>query len=387
MKWGVFWKAGLILTAVMLRAGPVRAETEVRFQGELRTWLTVESEPSEDRELALRYLPQLDLVMPLSEILTLDGQAMGNLYAGGLQPADGDTETRHEAKSYRFWLRGYTDQAGLRLGLQEISFGPGKLLRSLRWFDQKDSRDLTAFTEGVNAALFRYYFLNNANIWAWSMSGNDERMGLSLLRTADQAIERGGRIQLPLGSGELGISAHSRRAELYSYPGSPGSLSRELQEDRFGIDLFWDLGIGLYLETTYLDLEKNGIIPESQRFLTTGCDYTFDVGDGLGVVLEVMSVDLRYRDDSLPGDTVWALAGSGQISLNLLDQLQMMVFHRGETEATTLQVSWQRTTDDWILSLIGFTSRVDHDAAGTTLFSNAASTGQEGIRLLLQLNH
>lgn len=357
------------------------------FRGEAALWSVAEDEPSDKRELGYRYLPELNLSLPLSDGLLLDGMIMGNL-SGTAYTIDGsDSETTHKEKPYRLWARLSTDQAGIRLGLQEISFGPGKILRSLRWFDQKDSRDPTGFTDGVNALLFRYYFESNANVWAWSMAGNQDPMGISLLNTVDNSYEYGGRVQIPAGSAEIGVSLHRRQAEPFAYPGVPTPDADGLQENRIGFDLTWDLGIGLYLESTYLELEENGFIPESQLFFTLGCDYTFDIGNGLGSIVELMGVDLRYNNQEMRDGTVWLLAVSEQISLNLLDQVGVLALRNFDTDITTLQASWARTTDNWVFTLLAYASDTGSGETESSPFSFSSNSGQQGIRLLVQFNH
>jgi len=384
-------RTAITIFVIVLACGliPVKralAEPEIGFQGEVTGWAAFEDNSQSRGEMGFRYLPELNLSMHLSDELMLDGQATANLY-GTYQKTEGTAaEADHVEKIHRFWARIYTDQAGIRLGRQEISFGPGKILRSLKWFDQKDSRDPTGFTDGVDALLFRYYFEDNANLWIWSMTGNDEPPGISILNTADNTWETGGRVQIPVGSAELGLSVHQRQVDRIS---SLVPLTKQLQENRIGFDLAWDLGVGLYLETSYLQLEKNPLIPENQLFLTLGCDYTFDIADGLSSIVEVMGVDLQSDSNDSVNGTLWLAAVSEQISLNLLDQLQIMVFRNFESGITTLQTSWQRTTDDWILNLMLYTSHTDSDSEieTTDRYSFYNTTGQNGIRLLFQINH
>jgi len=383
---------GTILTIVLLLVclkpnQGTSTDMDWSFQGEAALWSAAEDTPTDRRELGYRYLPELNLSLPLSDGLQLDGMIMGNLSGTAYSVNGSDSDTTHEEKPYRLWARLSSDQAGVRLGLQEISFGPGKILRSLRWFDQKDSRDPTGFTDGVNALLFRYYFESNANIWAWTMTGNEDPMGISLLNTVENSHEQGARVQLATGSAEIGLSLHHRQAEPYAYPGVPAPASDELQENRIGFDLTWDLGIGLYLESTYLELEENGFIPESQLFLTLGCDYTFDIGNGLGSIVEVMGVDLRYNNQETRDGTVWLLAVSEQISLNLLDQVGVLALRNFDTEITTLQASWARTTDNWVFTLMGYTSDTGSGEPESSPFSFSSVTGQQGVRLLVQYNH
>ena len=82
------------------------------------------------------------------------------------------------------------------------------------WFDRIDPRDPLQLTDGVWALLLRYFFLNNANIWLWGLYGNDDVKGWEFLPTVKDDIEFGGRIQVPVPLGELGLSYHHRRADV-----------------------------------------------------------------------------------------------------------------------------------------------------------------------------
>jgi hypothetical protein len=142
----------------------------------------------------------------------------------------------------------------------------------------------------VYAALGRYYFLNNANIWIWGLYGNKNSRGLDALDSDTEHPEYGGRVQLPTPRGEIAISYHHRTAT------SKGSdffkQYNQIDEDRVGIDGKWDLGVGLWFEASYNHKAKPIGIITDQTFLNVGTDYTFGIGNGLNVVLEHLAVGL-----------------------------------------------------------------------------------------------
>ena len=93
----------------------------------------------------------------LSEDLRWDLDLAGNftlMRTDGGGWAGGD---RREAKFYRCFARLSHQRSAVRVGLQQLNFGPGRILRALQWFDQLDSRDPTQFTLGVYGALLRQY--------------------------------------------------------------------------------------------------------------------------------------------------------------------------------------------------------------------------------------
>ena len=144
------------------------------------------------------------------------------------------------------WIRLSSTQYELRAGLQKINFGSASIFRPLMWFDQMDARDPLQITDGVYGLLFRYYFVNNVNIWAWGLFGNMKTKGWEARPTRKYSLEYGARIQVPLFKGELAATYHRRSADFgegflpVAQEGDPA-----VPENRFGIDGKWDIGIGL----------------------------------------------------------------------------------------------------------------------------------------------
>jgi len=156
-----------------------------------------------------RYLPSLETNIYNKSNKFVDLELTGNLY----YQTDFDTTSNSDIDFYRLWSRYSTTQFEMRLGLQKINFGPAFLFRPLMWFSSNDPQDPLGLSKGVWGLRLRYYFLNNANIWAWCLYGNNDLKGMEIFPTKDNSIEYGGRIQLPILNGELGISYHNRHYE------------------------------------------------------------------------------------------------------------------------------------------------------------------------------
>ncbi len=368
---------------------PAYAEIEIDFLGELTGWGVVTQNEKDENEVGLRYLPKLALYSPVFDGLDFDFEAIANFYGINNSVENEDDEYTHDEKAYRLWARLYTEQFEARLGLQELSFGPGKILRSLRWFDQKDSRDPANFTDGVRALLLRYYLENNTNFWFWSLYQNDDPMGISRLATYPDTPEFGGRIQLPIGSGEAGLSLHQREVNLFSILGDSFLDEDKTEEKRFGFDISWDLDMGIYVEVSFLELGANPVFPENQIYMTMGADYTFNVGNGLSSIVEIMGVEMRSNPEGPYDGTYWVLSLSEQYPLNLLDSIQVLAFHDFESGTSNMQTAWKRIYDNLILNAILFYTLAadDESGAGFQNHLSSGSTDEKGFRLLIQYNH
>jgi len=342
-----------------------------------------------NRDAGIRYLPMIKLDYPVSDGLNFDTEITANLYTTGKNDENGNFQTIHDEKAYRLWTRLFTDQMEIRLGLQEISFGPGKILRSLRWFDQKDSRDPTHFSDGVKGLLFRYYFEDNTNFWGWVLDGNRNSMGISPLKTDENQMEMGGRIQIPLGSNELGVAIHQRKVDFYDFLNINSVKGLEITEQRIGIDMFWNLDVGVYFESTFLKLDQNAYLPEEQVFLTLGCDYTFDYADGISSVLEIMGVHLNFDEENRFDTTFWLASLSEQMSLNLLDQLQVLIYRDFGSDVTSLNASWKRSYDDFILNAVFYYTSMPstNPISSVQQYSFPEMSEGKGLRLLVQYNY
>ena len=254
-------------------------------------------------QAGVRIIPSVSIVKKLNNNLKFDSEIAVNTYADfhftdwvSDLPSDG-------LKPYRLWVRFSSERLEIRAGLQKINFGSASFLRPLMWFDKIDPRDPLQLTDGVYGLLGRYYFKNNANVWLWTLLGNDKTRGWEMIPSKGNIPEFGGRLQIPVPKGETAISYHHRIANL---AGSGSNLhlhgSPTYSEDRIGLDGKWDLGVGLWFEGTI-----TRSYPDSSYFNpwsemgTLGIDYTFPLGNGLYAATELFSynegTDL-FRSDS-----------------------------------------------------------------------------------------
>ncbi|MEM6700546.1 MAG: hypothetical protein AAF599_19230, partial [Bacteroidota bacterium] len=242
--------------------------------------------PANDLEafIGVRYIPELNYGISLDTTKTLDFEASANLSSALLFDPFSEGEGNSSITPYRIWARYASKQFELRVGLQKIDFGSATLLRPIQWFNQIDPRDPLQLTNGVYGILGRYYFLNNANIWAWILYGNEKTRGFDAIETNRSIPEFGGRIQYPVSNGELALSYHHRTANTENLAFVP--QFEEIPENRIGIDGKWDIGIGLWFEGSFVRKSKNVGIFTNQTLLNLGADYTFGLGNGLNVMTE-----------------------------------------------------------------------------------------------------
>lgn len=248
----------------------------LRFSGQVSAWTLYNSDKSMSLWMGGRYLPQLNFSINNrqskfdTEIsLNVNGMA-------GFKPFTNNI-TDGSVKLYRSWIRYSGNQYEVRLGLQKINFGSASMLRPLMWFDKIDPRDPLELTDGVWGVLGRYYFLNNLNIWAWSLYGNKQPSVWELVETNVQVPEFGGRMQIPLKKGEIAFSYHHRTADSRHlaklYNEESYNLER-IPEDRFGIDGRWDVAVGLWFEASWTR-KKEFLLAPNMHLLNFGTDYIF----------------------------------------------------------------------------------------------------------------
>ena len=235
-----------------------------------------------------RYLPQLSWELPCGKQGLFDVEGAAHLY-GSVGTVGREVYHRGRIRPYRAWLRYSNERMELRMGLQKINFGSAQLLRPLMWFDALDPRDPLQLTEGVWAGLFRYYWKNNANLWLWGLTGNDETKGWELTPNRTRySPEFGGRLQLPVPRGEAALTLHYRESTRIPQAGPEVAVPtfRETDEYRIGLDAKIDVGVGLSMESTYQRMGRKVGPLQNQIAFTGGLDYTFGVGNGLGLNVE-----------------------------------------------------------------------------------------------------
>lgn len=371
----------MTLSAVcLLWCGPTCAQT-VHLSGQLSAWMTAHADAM---QTGARYLPEWSLSQRFAETYEISVEAALDAHGFVLFDHD-DTQSDAASDPYRLWSRLAASQFELRVGLQKINFGSATLLRPLRWFDSLDPRDPLQLTDGVWGVLGRYYFLNNANIWLWGLYGNEDLKGWEMLPTDERSIEAGGRLQMPVAAGEMGLAYHYRQVDPSgSEFGTPYPAQGVFPEHRIGLDGKWDLGVGVWFEGTVTRQSFHIPEPRYQHLLTVGMDYTFDVGNGLHVLGEhVVRMEAKNAFSSGASQSISAL--SVDYPLSLLDTVSGIVYYDWEQRDGSLFLTWQRTYDRWQVHVSAFWSSNQAIATGNP--EGTSSIAGNGVRLMLVMHH
>lgn len=377
----------LVLLTFFLSSSVLALEWDIR--GQASAWNNSTLDKLGETLIGLRYIPELSLTHSLSQNSLIDADisvnALGSYDVGG---QNGETEI----SPYRVWLRYSGSQFEARLGLQQIKFGPAMILRSLMWFDQIDPRDPLQITRGVPAALFRYYFLNNANVWVWGVLGDDKTKGLEVVPSAKNSFEFGGRAQLPVGPGELALTYHHRMADLrpfldklpYLTPLSYSINLDPIPENRYAVDGRWDMGIGLWFESALVHKEVDIVQLDYQKYLTIGADYTFGLGNGLHLAGEHLMFDVSGELTERGKSSEFSALMAGY-NFSLWDMGMALFYYSWETQELYNFFTWRRTFDTISFNVSLFWNPKTPIRGAT---DSASSFGAgKGFQFMLIFNH
>ncbi|MDH7512902.1 MAG: hypothetical protein QHH14_08150 [Clostridiales bacterium] len=373
-------KAAALLLASALFFSPLPLSSQVfDFHGLVSGWATVSGEKGTPFQAGLRWLPAFSLVKTLRGESLLDAELSVNARGSVNIHSSDDIRTDGKIRLYRGQARFSSPRFEARLGLQKISFGSAAFLRPLMWFDRLDPRDPLQITDGVYGLLLRYYFLNNANVWLWGLYGNEDPKGWEFLPTATKRPELGGRIQTPLGKGELALSYHHRRAtvaerELLSPPPQlsssfASSNSTAIPENRYALDGKWDFGVGVWFEAVVIRQHNERLPYARQRSFVIGVDYTFGLGNGLHVLWEYFEYTSGANTWS-GGQQARFLAVSLAHPIGILDNLTGILYYDRENRDVYTFFRWQRTYDRWNFHLMAFWNPKRFQIYGTEAGAN-----------------
>ncbi len=364
-----FRSTGAAIIVFLLGTLDILSGAEKRFSGQGFAWGTVIKGDSITAGTGMGYLPQWysQWDLPTNKTLGLELALYGYWR---YQSNIGKTHL----ELYRGNLRFNLPQLEVVAGLQQINFGPAQLLRALRWFDRFDPRDPLKIVTGVYALRGRYTFLNNSNIWVWSLYGNERRNGYEILATEKACPEWGGRMQLPVADGEGALTIHQRRVV-----GMSGAKGDEI---RLACDGRWDIGPGVWFEGV---MQQTTAARQLQtwrwnQFLTLGIDYTLALGNGLYLVGEYFQSRFlqQWNRVDLQRD-VTALMLS--YPLSLFDNLSLVVYYNWDGATLYPYLAYQRIYDKVIINLSAFNYPKAAYAVG-----NMNATGY-GLQLMLIYNH
>ncbi len=345
----------LLVPVLLILAAPKSVCQETGFHGQAAGWTTVNNSGSIGFQAGVRYLPQFLFNESLSKSkyhlsgeLSLDGYGSYTSQTGGTSNFDGSL------KLYRSWLSFSGERYEIRAGLQKINFGSANILRPLMWFDRVDPRDPLHLTAGVAGVLGRYYFKNNANIWLWTLLGNDQTKGWETIPSDKWRPEFGGRLQLPVPKGEIAFTYHNREARFPADSTLNVTGPPTFTENRVGFDSKIDLGVGLWIEGT-ISQRSHPDIPDYDKALTLGADYTFDIGEGLNVMAENMFIS--SSESLFETDNNVTLTGlSLTLPLSVITRANVIIFYDWKNNGWYNFANLSFTFDKFAVNIIGFSN-------------------------------
>ena len=327
-----------------------------------------------------RYLPKFNFESAQDSLQSWSIQIAAN--ASAFKSLNSETQINTDLAPYRAWIRYLNKEWEFRLGLQKIDFGAASLLRPLQWFNQIDPRDPLALTNGVYGLLVRYYFKNNANLWLWSLYGNQKPRGFDLFDSSKTKTEWGGRFQFLVPKGEWGFTYHYRTADfrenaIIDYFG-------ESPEHRLGLDAKWDLGIGLWTESTYIKRSQPIGLFKHQFLSTLGADYTFGIGNGLNLIAEHLISSLGGQH-AFENQASHVSAVNANYPLGLFNSISFLVYHQWSTNQNSLVLNYQEQFNKISAYLIAYYNSNQFEAAQQNEILYTFSG--PGLQLLLIYNH
>ena len=375
-----------LVSSVLICKSQVLQETEkdtFNLSGQVSAWGGYNSGNPLPVITGGRYIPSVYYgIRPQADRL-FDFEASANLY-GSLAFHPFDASESHAAiKPYRLWMRYSTDQLEIRLGLQKINFGSASMLRPLMWFDQIDPRDPLHLTDGVWALLGRYYFLNNANIWLWGLYGNHDPRGWELIPSNKKIPEFGGRIQVPVPNGEMGLSYHFRKADNSGMPLFT-DFNNEIPEDRFGFDAKWDMKTGFWIEGSWTRKRMDAGTLTNQEILNAGIDYTFGLGNGLYMAYEHLILSYDQKPFDFRNRTSFSLL-TATYPAGLFDNLSAIIYYNWTSHQVYNFATWQRQFDNIVFYLMAYWNPEGYGLPAKTGPQNYFSG--KGFRIMFVFNH
>ena len=379
MKWRI---TAFSLIVCGLLSSFLQAQSQFEIDGQASAYGSYSPHNDLDMFLGWRYLPELNYGYTFQNASMLDFEASANVYGSVLFHPFNSYQTDGDVKPFRLWGRYTGKQFELRMGLQKIDFGTAMMLRPLQWFDEMDPRDPLKFTTGVYGGLVRYYFLNNANIWAWVLYGNENARGFEQLKSIPDKAEFGGRVQLPVPKGEIAFTYHHRKATTEGLPVIAPAVN--LAENRLAIDGKWDVEVGLWFEAVHVNKSKMLGWLTNQTFVTLGIDYTFGLGKGLNASMENM-IAIYDTDAFAFANTSTLSAFSIAYPLGFFDKLSGMLYCAWETKDLSFFINYEHQFKHFTAYVIGYYNPDNQAIIGSIQPENSFSG--PGVRLMLVYNH
>ena len=198
-----------------------------------------------------------------------DYEVVGDLiYTGGIREEVGLVE-EYDAELFRGWIRYEKGNFKIRGGRQQILFGAGALFRPLGFFDTRNITGIIPLTRGVDGLRSTYFLSSTSSVQGWVVNAENKSRAIVGLRG-----------EANFGPIEAGVVLqYQPKTDL------PFLADFNLEMVRVGYHLKGEHVVGYWNESR-LDIQQDQP-GDPLRFDTVfGVDYTFDVGQGLHVLLE-----------------------------------------------------------------------------------------------------
>jgi hypothetical protein len=354
------------------------------LENQFSTWLSARKDKPWQYQTGGRYIPTLTIANQTKKGRLFDAELSVNTYANAFFKGTKYDNSDKDFKPYRMWIRYSTPRLELRAGLQKINFGSATIFRPLMWFDKMDFRDPLQLTDGVYGILGRYYFPGNMNIWGWVLRGNDKVKGWETAPSKKNQNEYGGRFQVPVFTGELGLSYHNRKADFSAfYPMAQTTDKTWFPEELVGIDGKWDLGIGLWFEYVNKKNDRDNIVvTNTETFLNVGMDYTFGIGNGLSITSEYFWYSNHAGNDQQKISKNYAALAVGY-PFGLMNNVSGMVYYDRDTKEWFRFVNISRKYDYWSYYLMAYWNPGDSALYGS---GNKSFFAGKGVQVMAVVN-
>lgn len=198
-----------------------------------------------------------------------DYEVVGDLlYTGGIREESGLVE-EYDARFFRAWIRYEKDDFKIRGGRQQILFGASTLFRPLGFFDTRVISGIIPLTRGVDGVRSTYFPSSTSLVQGWAVPGQRGNHAIVGLR------------------GEGNYGPIEAGAVFQYHPATDLNFLADfnLEMIQMGYHLKGEKIIGYWNESR-LDIQQDQP-GDPLRFDTVlGADYTFDIGQGLHVLVE-----------------------------------------------------------------------------------------------------
>jgi hypothetical protein len=214
--------------------------------------------------------------------LRLDYEMSGNAIEVDGPSEQSGLRRETDVDFFRAWLRLEAGNFQIRGGRQKILFGAGNIFRPLGFFDTRDITGVVPQTRGTDSIRTTYFFDSTSFVQTWLVPAKLE----------DRMIV-GARLEGPLAGMDAGaVIQYHPETDLTGLP----SFASELFQSGFHLKGEYEIG---YWTEGRVDLQLGREEQALRLDWTAGIDYTFNVGEGLHVLLEYFLSD-RGRNFIVP---------------------------------------------------------------------------------------